>query len=146
MQLRSPAFSEGESIPPKYTCDGSDVSPPLQISGVPDGTAALALVMDDPDAPGGTFDHWLVWNIPPETAETAEGTEPDGVQGRTDFGKLGYGGPCPPGGSHTYRFKLYALDEQLDLAEGARKKDLQNAMQQHVLAECVLSARYSRQR
>jgi hypothetical protein len=144
MKLSSPAFADGGDIPAKYTCDGDDVSPPLQIADVPDDAEALALVMDDPDAPMGTFDHWLVWNIPADTTEIPEGTEPEGVQGKTDFGRLGYGGPCPPSGTHTYRFKLYALDEELDLAEGADKKQLSRAMEGHVMAEVMLKARYSR--
>jgi len=146
MELRSPAFEDGGRIPSAHTCDGADTSPALRISGVPEGAAALALVMDDPDAPGGTFDHWLVWNIPPGTSEIPEGTEPEGVQGRTDFGKLGYGGPCPPGGTHCYRFKLYALDTQLDLREGARKAELEAAMEGHILAQSVLQGTYSRRR
>ena len=146
MDLRSSAFEDGGNIPSLYTCDGQDVSPPLEIGDVPEGTVALALVMDDPDAPGGTFDHWLVWNIPAGTAEIAEGTEPEGVQGRTDFGRLGYGGPCPPSGTHRYMFKLYALGQELDLPQGARKSDLEAAMQGHILAEALLSGNYSRSR
>ncbi len=146
MQLKSSAFADGGSIPSKYTCDGQDISPPLQISGVPDGAESLALVMDDPDAPTGTFDHWLVWNIPPDTTDIPEDTEPEGVQGRTDFGNLGYGGPCPPSGTHTYRFKLYALDARLDLAEGARKADLESAMEGHILGQAGLNGKYSRSR
>lgn len=146
MQLKSSAFADGGSIPSKYTCDGQDISPPLQVSGVPDGAESLALVMDDPDAPTGTFDHWLVWNIPPDTTDIPEDTEPEGVQGRTDFGNLGYGGPCPPSGTHTYRFKLYALDARLDLAEGARKANLESAMEGHILAQAGLNGNYSRSR
>ncbi len=146
MELTSSAFEDGGLIPSLYTCDGQDISPPLTVSEVPGGTAALALVMDDPDAPGGTFDHWLVWNIPPSTTEIAKGTEPEGVQGESDFGKLGYGGPCPPSGTHTYRFRLYALDQELDLAEGAGKAQLQGAMEGHVLEEALLEGSYSRTR
>mgnify|MGYP006278616503 FL=1 len=146
MQLKSSAFADGGSIPSKYTCDGQDISPPLQVSGVPDGAESLALVMDDPDAPTGTFDHWLVWNVPPDTTDIPEDTEPEGVQGRTDFGNLGYGGPCPPSGTHTYRFKLYALDARLDLAEGARKANLESAMEGHILAQAGLNGNYSRSR
>ncbi len=146
MELKSPAFEHGGKVPSRHTCDGADVSPALQISGVPQGAAALALVMDDPDAPGGTFDHWLVWNIPPDTAEVLEGTEPQGVQGRTGFGQLGYGGPCPPGGTHRYRFKLYALDGRLELKAGASKARLEEAMEGHVMAEALLQGTYTRQR
>jgi len=146
MELKSSAFEHGGMIPSAYTCDGRDVSPPLEVTDVPPGTASLALVMDDPDAPGGTFDHWIVWNIPPETRVFPEGTEPSGVQGRTDFGKLGYGGPCPPSGVHRYMFRLYALDTKLDLPEGSRKADVLKAMQGHVLAEALLQGNYSRKR
>ncbi len=146
MELKSPAFEHGGTIPSRHTCDGADVSPTLRISGVPKGAAALALVMDDPDAPGGTFDHWLVWNIPPDTAEVPEGTEPQGVEGRTGFGQLGYGGPCPPGGTHRYRFKLYALDQPLDLRAGSGKAKLEGAMKGHVVAEAVLEGTYERRR
>ncbi len=146
MELKSPAFENGGAIPSRHTCDGADVSPQLDIVDVPEEAVALALVMDDPDAPGGTFDHWLVWNISAETTCIAEGTEPDGVQGRTDFGRLGYGGPCPPSGTHRYMFKLYALDQELDLPEGARKSQLEAAMQGHIVAEALLQGAYSRSR
>jgi Raf kinase inhibitor-like YbhB/YbcL family protein len=144
MQVKSPAFENGGTIPARFTCDGSDISPPLEISDLPAATATLTLVMDDPDAPGGTFDHWLVWNIPPSTARVAEGVEPDGVAGRTDFGRLGYGGPCPPGGTHRYVFTVYALDMILDLPEGASKSDLEVAMGGHILARAQLTGRYAR--
>ena len=146
MELRSPVFEHGGKIPPKYTCDGRDVSPPLTVSGVPEGTKALALVMDDPDAPAGTWDHWVVWNIPPETSGIPEGTEPAGVQGITDFGVPGYGGPCPPSGTHRYQFRVCALDGELDLAEGSNKAQLEAAMAGHVLAEAGLTGLYQRQR
>jgi len=144
MKLTSSAFEDGGDIPAKYTCDGADVSPPLQISGVPGEARSLALVMDDPDAPRGTFDHWVVWNIPPDTTVIPEGASPRGVVGRNDFGKTAYGGPCPPSGTHTYRFKLYALDAMLELPAGSTKKDLEGAMKGHVLAEALLKGKYSR--
>ncbi|MHC4480132.1 MAG: YbhB/YbcL family Raf kinase inhibitor-like protein [Planctomycetota bacterium] len=146
MKLSSAAFEDGGQMPLRYTCDGADASPPLEIEDVPEEAVTLALVMDDPDAPGGTFDHWVVWNIPAETTCIAEGTEPEGVQGRTDFGRLGYGGPCPPGGTHRYMFKLYALDRELDLSEGARKSELEAAMEGHVVAEALLQGSYRRGR
>ena len=146
MELSSRAFEHGERIPPRYTCDGPNVSPPLTIAGVPQGARALALVMDDPDAPAGTWDHWVVWNIPPETVEIAEDTEPEGVQGITDFGVPGYGGPCPPSGTHRYQFRLYALDRELDLAEGSTKDQLETVVKEHVLAEARLTGLYRRQR
>ena len=144
MKLTSSAFKDGGNIPSRYTCDGDDISPPLQISDVPEKAEMLALVMDDPDAPMGTFDHWLVWNIPKDTTEIKEGVEPEGIQGRTDFGKIGYGGPCPPSGTHTYRFKLYALSKRLDLEEGARKSQLEEAMKGYIIEEVVLRGKYSR--
>ena len=144
MELTSPAFEDGGRIPSRYTCDGEDVSPPLEIVDVPAGAATLALVMDDPDAPGGTFDHWVVWNIAPGTSAMGEGEEPAGVPGRTSFGRLSYGGPCPPSGTHRYRFKLYALDTALDLRRGASKRDLEKAMQGHILEQALLEGNYSR--
>jgi len=144
MKLTSPAFEDGEMIPAAHTCDGADASPPLEISDVPPEAKSLALVMDDPDAPMGTFDHWVVWNIPPGVASIPEGQEPVGVAGRNSFGKTGYGGPCPPSGTHTYRFKLYALDAMLDLRPGSDKRALESAMKGHVLTEALLRGKYSR--
>ena len=144
MEITSDAFEDGGQIPSKYTCDGEDISPPLTISDVPESAACLALVMDDPDAPMGTFDHWLVWNIPADTEEIAEGEQPEGVPGRNNFGNLEYGGPCPPSGTHTYRFKLYALDTRLDLDQGASKEDLEAAMEGHIVADTMLRGDYSR--
>jgi len=144
MKLTSEAFEEDGRIPEKYTCDGEDVSPPLNIHDVPEGTESLVLVMDDPDAPMGVFDHWLVWNIPPDTEKIEEGRQPRGVAGKNDFGNLGYGGPCPPSGTHTYRFKLYALDYKLEFGKGVTKKDLQNEMEDHILEMTMLRGKYSR--
>ncbi len=144
MKLASPAFADNGAIPPEYTCDGADLSPPLVISDVPSNAKSLALIMDDPDAPMGTFVHWVVWNIPPETREIRKGSEPDGVQGRTDFRKLGYGGPCPPSGTHRYFFKLYALDTKFSLPEGSTKKDLERAMQGHIIEQVQLMGTYKR--
>ncbi len=144
MKITSPAFEHEGKIPSKYTCDGKDISPPLRFEDVPKGAASLALVMDDPDAPMGTFDHWVVWNIPPETRSVEEGREPSGVQGKTSFGRMGYGGPCPPRGVHRYFFKLYALDTVLNLPAGSRKKDLEEAMKGHVIEQAVLMGKYSR--
>ena len=146
MELTSPAFENEGMIPSLHTCDGRNVSPELQIAGVPEGTASLALVMDDPDAPGGTFDHWIVWNIPAGTQSVPQGKEPKGAQGRTGFGRLGYGGPCPPGGVHRYFFKAYALDCELDLRKGAGKGELETAMEGHILDRAELMGRYRRQR
>lgn len=145
MKLTSPEFDDGGSIPSVYTCDGRNVSPPLGISDVPAGAESLALVVDDPDAPGRTFDHWIVWNIAPDTTEIPEGQQPQGSPGKNDFGDLTYGGPCPPSGTHTYRFKLYALDTELDLAKGSSKEQLEQAMEGHILEEDLLEGNYSRQ-
>ncbi len=144
MKISSPAFANGQSIPPKYTCDGGDTSPPLAFADVPPSAKSLALVVDDPDAPGGTFDHWIVWNIPANTAAVAEGQPPQGVAGRNDFGKNAYGGPCPPSGEHRYQFKLYALDATINLQPSSGKKDLERAMSGHTVAEAQMMGRYKR--
>jgi Raf kinase inhibitor-like YbhB/YbcL family protein len=151
--LTSPAFTDGAAIPVKHTCDGADVSPLLGWSGAPKGTAAFALIADDPDAPAGTWVHWVVYNLPASTAQLSENiakteTLPSlggALQGRNDFGRPGYGGPCPPPGpAHRYFFKLYALDATLSLRPGARKQDLEGAMQGHVLAAAQLLGTYAR--
>jgi len=151
IQLTSTAFAEGKPIPSKYTCDGADVSPPLKWSNVPEGTKSIALVSDDPDAPVGTWVHWVIYNIPPDVTELAEGVPKSEVltngakQGMTDFKRIGYGGPCPrPGGPHRYFFKLYALDAELDLKPGATKQQLLRAMEGHILAEGQLMGTYQR--
>jgi hypothetical protein len=137
-------FDHEAMIPSKYTCDGEDVSPELEFSDIPQETESLAIVMDDPDCPSGTFDHWVVWNIPPETEMIMEGKEPEGTQGSTGFGRRGYGGPCPPSGTHRYFFKLYALDSMLDLEEGSSKDELERAIEGHIIEKAVLMGRYSR--
>lgn len=144
MKIMSPAFKHEGRIPPQYTCDGKNISPPLRFVDVPKEAASLALVMDDPDAPRGTFDHWVVWNVPLNTKSIEEGKEPKGVQGTTGFGSKGYGGPCPPSGEHRYFFKLYALDAKIGLPEGSSKEDLEKAMEGHVIEQSVLMGRYSR--
>lgn len=150
IRVTSPAFSEGAGIPADHTCDGADISPPLQWSGVPSEAKSLALIADDPDAPAGDWVHWVLYDLPPTldrlpaavpaTARPSTG----GTQGRTDFGLTGYGGPCPPRGTHRYFFKLYALDALLRLEPGATKKELLEAMQGHVLAEGQLMGKYQR--
>jgi Raf kinase inhibitor-like YbhB/YbcL family protein len=146
MKITSSAFQEGANIPSKFTCDGSDASPPLQIADVPLGAKSLALIVDDPDAPSGLFTHWIVWNILPQTGAIGEGSTPNGVQGANDFGKSGYGGPCPPSGTHRYYFKIFALDRKLDLPFGAKRGQLDAAMKGHVLAQGELMGRYSRRK
>ncbi len=146
LTLTSPAFENEGSIPAKFTCDDLDISPELTISGVPEGTTSLALIVDDPDAPGGTWTHWTAWNIPPDTTRIPENTVLQGVtEGLTDFGVPGYGGPCPPVGVHRYFFKLHALDIMLDLPASATPDDITAAMEGHVKAEAVLMGRYERQ-
>ncbi|MBW2436199.1 MAG: YbhB/YbcL family Raf kinase inhibitor-like protein [Deltaproteobacteria bacterium] len=148
--ITSSAFSEGQAIPSLYTCDGPDVSPDLAWSGVPETAASLALICDDPDAPMGTWVHWVLFNIPADTDRLPAEIPSDGIlensacHGKNDFGKLGYGGPCPPGGTHRYFFKLYALDTQLELDSGSTKAQLLEAMQGHILAEGQLMGTYSR--
>lgn len=150
LKISSPAFADGEMIPREYTCDGKDISPPLAWTGVPQGTKSLALIADDPDAPAGTWVHWVIFNLPADgdglsEAVSSEKNLADGSrQGINDFRRIGYGGPCPPGGTHRYYFKLYALDKALELSSGAGKKELLRAMTGHVLGEAVLMGRYRR--
>jgi len=150
--LTTTAFKDGAPIPGKYTCDGVDVSPPLAWSGAPAGTRSFALIADDPDAPGGTWVHWVLYNLPAEVSELpeniakVESLDLGGArQGRTDFRRPGYGGPCPPPGpAHRYFFTLYALDARLELKAGAQKKDVEAAMQGHVLGSAQLMGTYAR--
>jgi Raf kinase inhibitor-like YbhB/YbcL family protein len=144
MKLSSQAFENGASIPLEYTCDGADVSPLLTFSDVLENAESLALIMDDPDAPMGTWVHWLIWNIPQNTTVISKGEKITFPQGKNDFGNLYYGGPCPPSGTHRYYFKLYALDTMLDLTAGATKKQLEDTMKGHILEEVQLMGIYSR--
>lgn len=150
MEITSAAFQDGGLIPQKYTCDGEDVSPPLAWTDPPRETQSIALIADDPDAPRGTWVHWVIYDLPPDARGLSEGvppaeTLPNGAkQGRNDFGKIGYGGPCPPRGTHRYFFKLYALDRKLGLPAGKTKQELLEAMRGHVLTEAQLMGRYAR--
>lgn len=150
MNLQTSAFTNGESIPREFSCDGDNVSPPLRWSDAPENTKSFALIVDDPDAPGGTFVHWVYYDIPktvnelPRGVDTGKNPGPGGTQGSNDFGKVGYGGPCPPGGEHRYYFKLYALDTRLNLEPGATKKDLLKAMEGHVVEEVQIMGTYAR--
>jgi Raf kinase inhibitor-like YbhB/YbcL family protein len=145
MKLDSNAFENNSSIPSKYTCDADNVNPPLSISRVPENAKSLVLIVDDPDAPGGTFTHWIIWNMDPTAKEIAEASVPQvAVQGINDFGKVEYGGPCPPTGTHHYYFKLFALDTMLDLESSTKRKDLLDAMQGHILEEAQLVGLYKR--
>lgn len=138
-QLNSPVFAENGDIPDKYTCKGENISPPLEISGIPDGTASLALIMHDPNAPSGDFLHWTVWNISPETKSIAENSVPHGaVQGQNGFGESDYGGPCPPSGTHHYEFDMYALKTKLNLPAGSSRTQLEQAMRNQIIAETKL--------
>ncbi|MHC4087350.1 MAG: YbhB/YbcL family Raf kinase inhibitor-like protein [Planctomycetota bacterium] len=151
IKITSSAFEHEALIPPKYTCDGDDISPPLQWDAVPEGTKSITIISDDPDAPMGTWVHWVLFNLPADTTQLHENIPPDEIlpngarQGITDFGRIGYGGPCPPSGTHRYFFKIYALDTKLDLSAGAVKSDLLNAMEGHILAEGQLMGKYKRQ-
>jgi Raf kinase inhibitor-like YbhB/YbcL family protein len=151
ISLSSTAFKEGGKIPVKYTCDGQDISPALRWDEPPQPTESLVLIVDDPDAPGGEFTHWVLFNIPVNIYQFGEGVaaqeqlENGALQGKNDFGRTGYGGPCPPSGSsHRYRFTIYALDQRLNLKAGASKKQVIDAIQGHILAQGQLTGTYQR--
>ena len=150
MILTCPSFEPVELIPPVYTCDGKDLSPPLRWTEAPAGTKSFALISDDPDAPMGTWVHWVVWNIPASVNSLEENLPkndslPGGIrQGTSDFRKIGYGGPCPPSGTHRYFFRLYALDALLDLPATTTKAQMEKAMMGHVLAQAELMGKYRR--
>lgn len=145
MKITSTAFEHEGIIPAHYTCDGDDVNPHLAFSDVPAGTQTIALIMDDPDSPTGTWLHWSVWNIPADTRGVGEAALPVGaVEGTTTFGDAGYGGPCPHQGTHRYFFRAYALDTALDLPAGAPRADFERAMEGHIIAEAELMGRYGR--
>lgn len=145
MKITSSSFAHNQNIPPKYTCDGENINPPLLFSDIPADAKSLVLISDDPDAPMGTWVHWILWNIDPKTTEIAEKSVPAGaMEGTTSFGETGYGGPCPPSGVHRYFFKLYALDTKLDLPISAKKEDLEKAIQQHILASAEMIGLYTR--
>jgi len=145
MKIKSPSFENKDDIPSKHTCDGEDINPSLEITGVPERAESLVLIVDDPDAPAGTWDHWVVWNINPSVEKIEEGSVPEGaVEGMNDFGKKPYGGPCPPSGTHNYYFKLYALDANLELDSSAKKEEVESKMKDHILERAELIGRYSR--
>lgn len=150
IKIKSLAFVPGGKIPGKYTCDGMDISPPLAWTSGPEGTKTFAIICDDPDAPMGTWVHWVLFNLPADIIELRENVPPErelesgAKQGMNDFRKIGYGGPCPPGGTHRYYFKLYALDTEINLEAGATKSELLKAMEGHILAEGQLMGRYER--
>lgn len=147
MELTSTEFSQGEDIPEVYTCEGDDINPPLSITNVPDDAVSLALIMEDPDAPDGTFTHWMVWNIDPETEEIDEGEIPDGsIQGTNDAHKVSYSGPCPPtGAQHHYTFKLFALDLEINLPETTTRDNFEDEISGHILSQASLTGTYGRE-
>ena len=150
INVKSTAFEEGGMIPKPYTCDGTDISPPLAWTGIPEATKSIALICDDPDAPRGTWVHWVLFNLPPDTKNLPENIPPQkrlengAIHGINDFRKIGYGGPSPPSGTHRYYFKVYALDTEIDLKPGITKKKLLKTMKGHVLAEGQLMGKYGR--
>ena len=145
IQITSSAFNESDKIPRIYTCDDKNVSPPLEWTGIPSDTVSLALIMDDPDAPAGTWVHWVLYNLPPDLTELEQGKSGGGVDGKNDFNRFGYGGPCPPKGSnHRYFIKVYALDTVLDLKPGATKAQVEGAMRGHILVQGQLMGKYGR--
>lgn len=150
IRLTSSAFKDGEAIPRGYTCDGANVSPPLEWTGMPKSAKTIAIIADDPDAPSGTFVHWVLYDLPAAGLGLIENTPPSesfnggGAQGKNDFEKIGYGGPCPPSGTHRYFFKLYALDTELPLKSGASKAEVEKAMEGHIVGQAQLMGTYSR--
>jgi len=150
LKVTSTAFNEGQPIPKQYTCDGINISPPLEWSGVPKTAKTIAIICDDPDAPAGTWVHWVFYNLPADKIGLIENTPATeilpggGLQGTNDFKKIGYGGPCPPSGTHRYFFKLYALDAELSLKSGATKADLEKAMEGHIVSQGRLMGTFRR--
>lgn len=147
MEIKSSAFKNNENIPSKYTCDGEDINPLLEILGVPEEAKSLVLIVDDPDAPGGIWNHWTLWNIDPRTQYIYEDSVPgNALEGKTSFGRVGWGGPCPPKGDkpHRYIFTVYALDTELNLPEGAEKEELEEAMKGHIIDKASIIGLYGR--
>ena len=145
LELTSDAFANGQSIPAKYTCTGRNISPALAWGNPPAGTQSFALIMDDPDAPAGTWVHWILFNIPADTRSLQENVDTSGLSvGKNSWGNLSYGGPCPPSGTHRYFFKFYALDSALSLSPGATKEQLLKTMEGHILAQTELMGTFSK--
>ena len=142
LSLTNSVFQHNGLIPRKYTCDGDDVNPPLNITGIPEATQSIVLIVDDPDAPMKTWDHWVVWNIAPR--EKIDENSVPGIEGLNDFNRHSYGGPCPPSGTHRYFFKVYSLDTKLNLPPNSRKKDVEEAMKGHILAKGEIIGLYKR--
>jgi hypothetical protein len=147
VEIKSPAFKDGDNIPPRYTCDGENINPPLEIIDIPQKAKTWALIVDDPDAPNMTWVHWLIWNIPVTNTSIQEGKPPEnGIYGTNDFDKLQYGGPCPPSGTHRYFFKVYALDRRIDLEKGSVKEELLKEIEEHVIDSAQLVGMYTKKR
>lgn len=145
MRITSPTFEHNSSIPAKYTCDGENISPPLNIEQIPDNAKSLVLIVDDPDAPAGTWVHWLIWNINPNTSSIQENSiPPNSIEGTTSFGNTGYGGPCPPNGTHRYFFRIYALDTSIELNSTATKSELEKSIVDHIVDHAELIGLYHR--
>jgi Raf kinase inhibitor-like YbhB/YbcL family protein len=146
LQVKSPAFTDGQTIPTRYTCDGENISPPLEWSGQPKDTKSVAVICDDPDAPSGTFTHWVLYNVPSDTHRLSEGSPGTGVEGRNSFEQTGFGGPCPPSKdrAHRYIFRVYALDVESLGRPGMSQEDVEGAMRGHILAKGQLMGRYQR--
>ena len=144
MKIESSAFTAGAIIPKKYTCQGEDINPPLTVSGLPEGTKSVALIVDDPDAPMGTWVHWVVYNIPVQSPLSISENSIPGAEGPNNFGQVHYGGPCPPSGTHRYFFKAYALDTELSVDEKMTKAELEKAMGGHLLAQAELIGLYKK--
>jgi hypothetical protein len=144
MKLKS-IFASRERIPSEHTCDGEDVNPPLELIDIPQSAKSLVIIVDDPDSPSKIWSHWILWNISPTTKEIKQNSVPkEAMEGINDFGKLGYGGPCPHSGTHRYQFKLYALDVKLNLPKNSTKEDVENAMEGHILDRALLIGLYSK--
>lgn len=147
--LKSSAFNDGDILPVKYTCDGEGINPPLQWESVPADTASFVIICEDPDAPGGTFTHWMIYNIPADSRNIQENLplKPElrngSLQGKNDFSKTGYGAPCPPGGTHRYNFMIFALDNMLSIDSGVKRNTLDKAMTNHIIGEGLLKSQYS---
>ena len=144
MKITSTAFENTQLIPPQYTCDGKNINPPLEFSEIPDGTRSFVLIVDDPDAPSGTWVHWVLYNLPVDSNKIQEDSKPAGIQGKNSFGNFSYGGPCPPSGTHRYFFKLYALDTILSTMDHPDKTMIETAMKNHILAQAELIGLYRR--
>lgn len=146
LKISSPVFTDRGNLPSKYTCDGEDINPPLEFENIPEDTISLVLTVEDPDSPGKTWLHWTIYNIDPHTEKIHEDTKPPGaLECMSDFGQVGYGGPCPSKGVHRYNFKVFALDTTLDLTEDSKLSEIYQAMQGHIIEEAQITGLYTRE-